>query len=944
LGIYIGQVYDSKGFQQKPSADITRRQYIAFSSYPFENRKTKFSGSWERYNNYANDPNGLTPVDYVTPWLTSGQPVWNPLTNMVTYNAGAKKGQSVGPYALSSAYPDYNATTKITQALINTSSSPYFVPSMVIASAVHNYMFVDQGNVENFFRGSQTGLNSPGWVPATVAAMTPAQRMINEERMTVSANLPNPAKYATWYNPGVISKDIYDWSTININSINNTSTQATTYNLSLDQEILSNLHFQVSWFRQELQQLQDAPLSQANATTLYIDTNQYLPNGAANPHLGQPFVDVYASDVYSEPEINNNWRMMLDYEPDFRGKVPSWLEWVGHHRLLGIFTQHDDVQTNLRYRPAIDGGSANYMPTAAALATPSGYSLASSNSAIEQWIYLGGAKAGAPGYGSSSPGYFNRPDYGGPTSLPITTYSYATNQWITEHVNMNSLLFNTGGLSQNLQDSKTFFWQSFFWDDRIVGSFGVNEDTVMNRSTLFPTTNPLDTLYMNGFPSPQYWYVFGPKSYVEGRTETKGVVAHPFKDWSRIDAGANSGNYFDALLRTISFSFNKADNFNPPPAFYTDYFGNALGKPQGKEKDYGIMIATPDNKFFLRATWFNTTSENAIVSLTSTGRANYIDANELKNWATKVVEVQSGQDPANVNFGNVNVYPITTTMQNQIAALTGLPYNYGGNVGANGQYVNPNGTESGVAKGIELEFTYNPLPNWTMKFTWGKQQTTITGAAAQAQAWVNYRMPKWTTASSPLSTVYTLNNGTSMYLGNFWQSYGYDGNVTANSTSGWTTTQNYYNSVVGSQLAVDEANNGTLAPNEREYSWSYLTNYVIDHGSAKGLSFGGALRYTGQATAGYYGNTKTLNSTGQIAAPDILMPIYTPGRYHIDAWIAYQFKMPWARSVDCKVQLNVSDLTSHGYLQPVSYNFDGTPAAERIIPPRTFSLSSKFSF
>jgi hypothetical protein len=54
--------------------------------------------------------------------------------------------------------------------------------------------------------------------------------------------------------------------------------------------------------------------------------------------------------------------------------------------------------------------------------------------------------------------------------------------------------------------------------------------------------------------------------------------------------------------------------------------------------------------------------------------------------------------------------------------------------------------------------------------------------------------------------------------------------------------------------------------------------------------------------------------------------------------------MPWARSVDCKIQFNVSDLTSHGYLQPVSYNFDGTPAAMRIIPPRCFSLSTKFSF
>lgn len=946
LGLYVAQLYDSQGFKQKPSSDITRRQYAALSYYPFANHKTKLYGSWERYSNYANDPNGITPIDFVSPWLASGSPLWNPITDVVTYGSG----KTVGPYAQSAAYPNYDKTNKITQAMLTTSSSPYFVPSMTLESATHNVMFIDQGNVENFFRGSQTGFSIPGWVPATTAAMTPSQLLVNEERMTLTTNLPNPANYATWYFPGVVSRDIYDWTNINVNSLDNTWTQATTYTLGVQQDILSNLHLQVAWFRQELKQIQDSPLSQANATTLYVDTNSFLPNGQANAHVGQPFLDVYQSDVYSEPEINDNSRVMLDYEPDFRGKVPGWLDWLGHHRLLGVYSQHKDVQTNLRYRPSIDGGDPNYLPTAATLANAAGYAYPSSNATIEQWFYLGGPTALTPGHGTSAPGFFNRPDYGGPTTANVQTYNYATGQWVTTAVNMNSLLFNTGGLSENHQDSKTFFWQSFFWNDRIVGSYGVNEDHVSNRSTLFPVTNPLATLYTQGMPNPQYWYDYGPKSFVDGRTDTKGVVVHPFKGWGAIDNAADHGNYFDALLRTISLTYNKADNFNPPPAYYTDYFGNPLGKPQGKEKDYGFEIATPDNKFFLRATWFNTTNQNALVTLTSTGRANYMDQTELKNWATKVVEVQDwinngyGVAPANVNFGNTNIYPITTAMQSQIAQLTGLPYTYGGNVGENGEYVNPNGTENGNAKGVELELSYNPQPNWTMKFTWGKQQTTITGAAAQAQAWVNHRLPAWQAYSSPLSTIYTLNNGTHMYLGSFWNGYGYDGNVIENSITGWTTSQNYYNVVVASQLAVDEANNGALAPNQREYQWSYLTNYTFDHGKLKALSIGGALRYAGQATAGYYGDTTNLNSSNQIAAPDINKPIYTPGKYHIDAWVAYTVKLPWTKNISCKVQLNVSDLTSKGYLLPVSYNFDGTPAAERIIPPRTFSLSTKFAF
>ncbi len=464
---------------------------------------------------------------------------------------------------------------------------------------------------------------------------------------------------------------------------------------------------------------------------------------------------------------------------------------------------------------------------------------------------------------------------------------------------------------------------------------------------IFPTTNTTATLFSNGYANEDYWYKYGPWTYTTGHTRTLGAVVRPFKSWGGIDSAADRGDLLPAFARTLGFTFNKSDNFNPPQAHYTDYFGNDLGKSQGKEKDFGVQIATPNGKFFLRATWFETTNENAIVTLTSNARANYIDQTELKNWATKVVQIRNGQNPADPNFGNTNIYPITPAQQDQIAALTGLPYSYGGNVGAEGQFVNPAATESGKAKGVELELTYNPTTNWTMRFTFGKQQTTITGAAAQAQAWVDHRMPAWLQYTAPdANVVYTLSTGKKMYVGNFWNAYGFDGNVPGpGDANGNTSVQAYYNVNIASQLAVDEANNGALAPNQREYSWAYVTNYIIPDGKFKNFSFGGALRYEGQATAGYYGDTVHLNSAGQIAAPDITRPLYTPAKYHVDAWVAYVFKLPGAGSkVGCKVQFNIEDLTSDGYLLPISYNFDGTPAAERIIQPRTYTLSTKFSF
>ncbi len=938
LAVYFGQVYDSEGFQQKPSFDYTRREYAAFTLYPFRNHKTKISGSIEDYNNYADDPNGVTPTDYVTPWIKSGEPIWNPINDVVSYLA---TGKNVGPYTISSTYPNYAG---ILQTALTTSTSPYFVPGMTIVNSGHIVMFVDQGNLENFFKASQTAFSIPGYVPTK---FTPSQALVNEERMTESTNLPVPFKYISWQQPGITNKSLFNWQDINADSLDNTMTHGTTYNLNFQQEILSNLNFQASWFRQQLTQVQDSPENQASATAINVDTNQYLPNGQPNPHLGQPFVDVYQADVYSSPEINNNYRAMLDYEPDLRDHVPHWLEWLGHHRFLGIFQQHDDVQTALRFRPAIDGGDPNYLPTAATLANAAGYSLPASNSTIEQWFYLGGPTAAAPGVATASPGFFNRPDYGGPTLSTISTYNYATGQWNASSVHMDSLLFATGGLSENLQDSKTFFWQSFFWDDRIIGSLGIDDDQVKNRNTIFPATLPTAKEFNSqGFPVNSLWYNEGPWTYIGGNTSTMGVVVHPFKGWSQLDNAANAGNPIAAVARTLSFTFNKSNNFSPPAAFYTDYFGNPLGKPQGKEKDYGLEIATPDNKLFLRATWFNTTNQNAFVTLTSTGRANYIDNAILQHWATEVVEIRDGQNPSDPNFNNTNVYPITVAMQNQISQLTGLPYNYGGNIGEKGEYVNVNGTESGVAKGVELEATYNPLPNWTMKLTWAKQQTTVSGAGAQAQAWIDHRMPAWTAYTAPdLSGTYKLANGNPLYLANFWQAYGYDGSVTGpGNINGWINTQSYYNIVIGAQLAQDEAVNGTLAPNQRQYNWAYLTNYTFLTGRLKHLGIGGAVNYDGQASAGYYGNVNNTNPAGQILGPDVNLPIYTPGKFHIDAWVSYGFKMPWADRIQCKVQFNVADLTSSGYLLPVSYNMDGSQAAQRIIPSRQYSLSAKFMY
>jgi hypothetical protein len=359
-----------------------------------------------------------------------------------------------------------------------------------------------------------------------------------------------------------------------------------------------------------------------------------------------------------------------------------------------------------------------------------------------------------------------------------------------------------------------------------------------------------------------------------------------------------------------------------------------------------LEISTPDNRLFLRATWFKTTNENQLVSNTSNLRALYIDATELKNWATAVVSVRNGQNPSDPNFLNTSVNPITPAMQQQISALTQLPYTFGGNVGANGQFINPYETQNGVAKGVEVEAVYNPTRNWRMKLAWGRQVTVLSDIASQAAAWIAYRQPTWSSyKAADLQQVYTRSNGRAMYLGDFLSGYGYDGNIYQGNVFGWNTTQDYYNIVVAGQLATDRALNGTQATNQRKFTWSYVTSYDFDQGRLKGWTVGGALRYLGRAIAGYYGDTSHLSATGQIFQPDVARPIYAPHEYHVDGWLAYQLKLPWHDGrIRARLQFNVTDINIGNRLQPVTFNYDGSPAAYRIIQPRTYSLTARFFF
>jgi outer membrane receptor protein involved in Fe transport len=1022
VALYLAQEFNSVGFQRQPSSDLTRRQYATITIDPFKSHKTKITAYAEFYNNYANDENSLLPEDLITPWLAAGKPEFNPVTQMVTDLA---TGKVLGPYTSSTTSPNYVAGYPTGSGGLTSITSAIYQMGIAAEPNKFTYAYAPNGQYLWGYMPNQTiGSNYGGLIPAQVPTtpLTASQALVRSEFMTESGQLPIPGVgapgtpvtyvngvpnggYASYLQPEVVNQALYNsQSGPNYDATDYTKSRARTYHIELQQNILSgskfgSLDLDVAFFRQEYHDLEVDPENQhSNGTpaggALYVDTNSYLMNGQPNSYAGSNFIEDYQGEPFYHPENNQNWRAMLTYDIDLRDKLPNkwWLHWLGHHRILAEASTHDDVQQIVRLVPVINGGDGSYTSELYQLnnqpVIPGNWEVVQEGLNPIRWQYMS-----APGSNAATigPALTGTPGFGSPTSITASTYNYYTGQWVNSGLTLATPALNSYAITENVQDQKTYYWQSFFWNDRIIGSIGLNDDVVKNRSgaTIYnaiingvptATTNNAGLVtYLNGVVNPATKFMLGPwnpTSYtgvyqpntnqlametlgeIGGNTYSEGFVVKPFENWPAIDAAANNGNIIAGVLRTLGMTFNKADNFNPPTGSYTDLLGNPLGKPQGNEKDYGLEVATPDKKLYLRMTWFKSVNENNIsgVSQTYTDREINIDST-MKQWSQVIVELESGENPTSTQFGNVSTYPLTAGEYQTMSQLTGLSLTYletGFGNTVTGGYSNPEATNTYSADGVDLEVTYNPLPNWTMKFTASRQAAQLSAVDTQAKAYEAYRMPIWTTAAAPAgySGVYTnwAGGGTTAvaYVGSFWNSYGWGGGTsdTGGPNNGPNTVgDNWQTAETG--IRVEEAAQGDDIPELTPYTWNFLTNYNFTSGPLKNLGVGTGLRWMSSTIEGYYGATQAnlLNSAYQVTVDDLTKPIYTPAQLHVDAWLSYGFMLPWDNGkVKCKVQLNCVDLTSNGYILPIAYNFDGTPYTWRIVPPRQWSLTARFSF
>lgn len=958
--IFAAALYDEKGFQRKPSSETTRRQTIAGTYKPFA--KTKITGSYEHYDNFNNRPNFAMPTDIVTPWVNAGRPSFDPTTQMVTFMSGPNAGQTRGPYLIDTRDPRFvsaavspvgdGAITSITGGV----PGPFYIPGIAFPGRQRirydNGRIVDAWVDNALAGGGATTLPLSIYAAPAATARTAAQWLAASARYTTSALNPSPVppastgatQYGTWYEVSVTDKSIYDWEKYNIQGANYGTQNANTYKVEIEQQILPNLNLQLGWFRQELKERDHYGLGQVNdALRLFVDTNTKLLDGSPNPYYGTPYVQDWQADDFSRPENNNNFRAMLAYDLNL-SKNKGFTHYLGRHRFSGLGSRQDTMTNNLRYRLSFDGGDPRFLPAAATTGAAFNWS---GSPTIARYYYLGQGSNGRVTQGVEMPG---APGFGGADHTTFRFYNWNTQSYTGAEMNFhNNALYagNGNGLTVKRIDSASFSWQGYLWSERLLPTFGWRKDKlrVRQRGPL-PVTA---ALYPYGFGNDIYAGSLGNPFYVEGSTKTTGGVVKPFIGWKRIDEAVEKGSFLASLARGTSFHYNQSSNFNAPPTIQYDFFGNRLGKPQGHGKDYGVGFSLFNNKLVARLNWYESTDENAPAAIASTvtGRTVRIDNSSGLDWARKVVRVRHGEDPAAADFDNNTTHPLTDQMAAEIQTLWGLPFS---NTERWPAFGGPQGTSTNISKGKEFQLTYNPTRSWTMKLTVGQQFATYEKALGELSDWITFRKPQWEKMEAPdLQTIYTLNNGNKMYLGKYWTGYGFSGDAGSNTTGQTGSPSATYASIVEPGLFQLISQQGAKQPNLREWSSSFLTSYSFTQGRLRGLGFGGSVRWQDKAVAGYYGETNPARyahpSAGQsaIVYPDLNRPIYLPAETNIDLWVSYTRRI-LADKVKMKVQLNVRDVTEDGGLQPILFNFDGSPAQYRIKDPRTWFVTTTFDF
>jgi hypothetical protein len=171
--------------------------------------------------------------------------------------------------------------------------------------------------------------------------------------------------------------------------------------------------------------------------------------------------------------------------------------------------------------------------------------------------------------------------------------------------------------------------------------------------------------------------------------------------------------------------------------------------------------------------------------------------------------------------------------------------------------------------------------------------------------------------------------------------------------NGGSTLGSVWNSSIVAPYTVLLNELGHEAPEVSPWRVNMVSTYSFDHGFAKGVFVGGALRVEAGRIIGYHfdPNFKNLNSNDPnyagvafltLGGLNVNQPFIGKNDTHVDLWVGYSRKL--TRKINWRTQLNVRSVGETDHLVAARINPDGSIALARIVQGMGFQLTNTFDF
>ena len=953
LAVRTSYANQHTGFVRKPAGEDARRFSLQVKEKPFQN--TTLALSWYNYKNASVRPNYTTPRDYYTGWIAAGQPAWNAVTGLVTLANGQVYGNGA---VLGSATP-YSANPVFGTAFTGGADSR----SLFQIGAPGETPYWTMARYTN-----ATGTNAALGLTDPFAASVAGIGLLETGPSDTYSATQQPL-YNSVARP-ISDKSIYDYSSINLAGNSKAWDNNNTYMAQLDQNILNTrrqtLAAQVTFMREDSKRLENQPMGPAsvnsNVGQLMVDVNKVNLDGTPNPYFGRPYLKSSEPFLRNKPLLNQTTRAQTVYRLDF-SRDEDWKKWIGTQQILGYYEYKDNKSYTYTYRHTALGldkpWEQKYAKTLLALQTVSntapqylinGATIVPGNyDRVAEMYYVGSTPGGGIQY---APSYFPEG-----ASLPYVWGSSAS----TMNKDVSAIGFTPGqggGLNNVNEVVKTGggVLQSTFLDGRLVGTFGVRQDSVFDRNS------PLATLTADlrdyDFAASNQWV--GPWRLAKGKTKTVSLVARPFKGLKFLENEVSTGSgvmrFLAEAASSLSLTSNRADNFIAQGPAY-DLFLNQLPNQTGTSTDLGLWMTVLDGRLSVHYTHFDTMQlnlRNGDISTMAQRILRYegFVATDAWNLRTQTTAWLNGLGTG----GSATNAQIAAAMKMPLDQYNGLLA-----IGAAGTYAAVQNSES---KGDELEINVNLTRNWTVSASVTKTVAINTAAGSAVDDYIAARMPVWTTLEDPrftqtsqtiggvttaFATPSTLPTGATGHL-LWWNILGTPFSTVAGYNSTNSAATNFAGNV-DAPMSVFRAMIGRPRPQVRKYSDKLNTRYnlsgLTENKILKNMTVGGSLRYSSKGAIGFYGLGYTPGMDLTLASNKILQldpnrPIYSPAETYVDLFVGYRTKL-FGDKIRANFQLNVKNVGENGgRLQATSAFFDGRASAYRIVDPRQFILSAAF--